>query len=154
MLRPICIDFDGIIHSFTNWHGATVIDGEVVPGAMSFLATLMTHGFQPVIYSNRSRSFFGRKAMASWIFDRMYQEVFELPPGTPLSDWRWSVLNGYTSADNWDMQVYKAVKQFVRLLQFPKKRPLCYLSISTKAIQFVDQFPTVEELNKFRIWGS
>lgn len=71
MIKPkkiICIDFDGVIHSYTSgWQGIDVIEDEPVPGAFGFLAACVGDpDLQPVIYSSRSREPKGIDAMIKW----------------------------------------------------------------------------------------
>jgi hypothetical protein len=76
----ICVDFDGVIHSYkSGWQGVSVIPDDPVPGAIEWL---MAHlpvpealghfapdykGPEVQIYSSRSKSWFGRRAMKKWL---------------------------------------------------------------------------------------
>jgi len=77
----ICVDFDGVIHSYASgWQGVSVIPDPPVPGAIEWL---MQHLPEPEglggcfappfegpivqIYSSRSKSWFGRRAMKRWL---------------------------------------------------------------------------------------
>lgn len=77
----ILVDFDGVIHSYTSgWQGVANIPDPPVPGAIRFLLdhlplTEELHGAMvpeyqgPIvqIYSARSRSWRGRRAMKRWL---------------------------------------------------------------------------------------
>lgn len=76
----ICVDFDGCIHSYTSgWKGVDVIPDDPVPGAIEWLmehlpvpdaicAMAPEHkGPEVQIYSSRSKSWFGRRAMKKWL---------------------------------------------------------------------------------------
>ncbi len=67
--KPIvCIDFDGVIHSYTSgWKGAHVIPDPPVPGAIDALLGYLDAGFQVAIFSTRSKGLRGRWAMQSWL---------------------------------------------------------------------------------------
>lgn len=81
MSNPIiCVDFDGVIHSYkSGWQGVSVIPDDPVPGAIEWLMEhlpipdalgghIYTHkGPEVQIYSSRSKSFFGRRAMKKWL---------------------------------------------------------------------------------------
>ena len=152
-MKSICIDFDGVLHSFvTGWKGPSRIEDLPIPGAMQFLGMLVQQGYQPVIFSvQRSSTFSGRNAMKAWVFDTMYDECYKIPPGTPMHDWRWRIINGFTSEDSFDVQVFNAIKRFIKKLQFPKHLPACYAAVSTRAIHFDGEFPTVEQLKTFNV---
>lgn len=75
----ICVDFDGVIHSYkSGWKGVDVIPDEPVPGAIEWLQKHLPlpdeMGIEgaydgPIvqIYSSRSRSRKGIKAMKNWL---------------------------------------------------------------------------------------
>lgn len=76
----ICVDFDGVIHSYASgWKGVANIPDEPVPGAIDWLmehlpcpdaicAMAPPHeGPIVYIYSSRSKSWFGRRAMKKWL---------------------------------------------------------------------------------------
>ena len=70
-VRTICIDFDGVIHSYTSgWKGADVIADPPVPGAAEWLnAMIESPDFEPVIYSSRSKEPGAVEAMRKYITD-------------------------------------------------------------------------------------
>lgn len=76
----ICVDFDGVIHSYASgWQGVAVIPDPPVPGAIEWLmdhlpipdsiCAMADEYTGPVaqIYSSRSQSWRGRRAMKSWL---------------------------------------------------------------------------------------
>lgn len=64
----ICIDFDGVIHSYkSGWKGVANIPDAPVPGAIDALLRYLHHGFEVAIYSSRSKSLRGRWAMKRWL---------------------------------------------------------------------------------------
>lgn len=81
MKNPIIIvDFDGVIHSYTSgWQGVSVISDSPVKGAIKWLEDHLPVpdcicAMAPVydgpvvqIYSSRSRSWRGRRAMKKWL---------------------------------------------------------------------------------------
>jgi len=68
-LPIICIDFDGVIHSYTSgWQGPDVIPDPPVPGAIAWLMDLLLSSkFTVCIYSSRSRYEEGVRAMQDWL---------------------------------------------------------------------------------------
>ena len=81
MKNPIiCVDFDGVIHSYkSGWKGTAVIPDDPVPGAIDWLMAHLPYpdaicamaprydGPIVQIYSSRSKSWFGRRAMKKWL---------------------------------------------------------------------------------------
>jgi hypothetical protein len=127
----ICVDFDGVIHSYTSgWQGVDVIPDPPVSGAIEWLVENLpepeAYGGMPschsgpiaVIYSSRSKSWRGRRAMKKWLIK--------------------NGLDAWYIAD--------------RLLKFPVKKPAAYLTIDDRAITFDGTFPTEEEMMSFKPW--
>lgn len=74
-LPILCVDFDGVIHSYTSgWQGAEVVSDPPVEGAFEFLARAAAH-FDVQIYSSRTSQEGGLWAMTRW-FKR-----HQWPPG-------------------------------------------------------------------------
>ncbi|MES9841245.1 MAG: hypothetical protein ABW134_11885 [Candidatus Thiodiazotropha endolucinida] len=85
----ICVDFDGVIHSYTSgWKGVDVIPDPPVPGAIKWLedhlpvpdslCALAPPHEGPIvqIYSSRSKSWRGRRAMKKWLIDNGLHEGY------------------------------------------------------------------------------
>lgn len=67
MKKTICVDFDGVIHSYTSgWCGADVIPDLPVPGAIDWLREATQH-FTVAIFSSRSHQPGGKDAMKNFI---------------------------------------------------------------------------------------
>lgn len=89
--KPIlCLDFDGVIHSYTTpWKATDIIPDPPVDGAIEFLAEATEH-FRVCIYSTRSNTSSGRKAMHDWLFvwvtgieDNSWFQHIEWPSSKP-----------------------------------------------------------------------
>ena len=64
----ICVDFDGVIHSYTSgWQGASRITDPPVPGAFKFLHDCLSAFDEVYIFSTRCRGTRGRAAIKNWI---------------------------------------------------------------------------------------
>lgn len=127
----ICVDFDGVIHSYASgWKGADVIPDPPVEGAIDWL---MEHlpipepisamgpeykGPEVVIYSARSSQRGGIKAMKEWFVKH------GLPPS-------------YISEG---------------ILKFPETKPAAFLTLDDRAICFTGKFPTSAEMLNFTTW--
>lgn len=67
--RTICVDFDGVLHSYISpWKGATVIPDEPVPAAIEWLMHMHEH-FDIAIFSTRACEPGGIAAMRQWLLD-------------------------------------------------------------------------------------
>ncbi len=127
----ICVDFDGVIHSYTSgWKGVSVIPDPPVDGAIDWLeehlpvpdslcAMAPKHKGPIVqIYSSRSKSWRGRRAMKKWLIDN-------------------GMHAGYIDEG---------------ILKFPTKKPAAFLTIDDRAICFDGTFPTKDEMLNFKPW--
>lgn len=73
MKKTICIDFDGVIHSYkSGWKGIDIIPDEPVKGAFEMLREYIKI-FDVCIYSSRSKSEKGRTAMKMWFLDHGFE---------------------------------------------------------------------------------
>lgn len=63
----LCLDFDGVIHSYTSgWVTAAIINDPPVNGALEFIERALDH-FEVHIYSSRSGQNGGIPAMREWL---------------------------------------------------------------------------------------
>lgn len=131
MYKPIlCLDFDGVIHSYTSgWQGAGVCNDPPVAGTLSFLVEA-AKCFRIAIYSSRSKSFAGRKAMKQYM-----QEHFE----TYLT----------FSPDHDRDTLYEH-------LEWPWFKPSATITIDDRALTFTgdwEDFP-IKKLLTFKPWNK
>ena len=133
MKMTICVDFDGVIHSYTSgWKGVANIPDPPVPHAIEWLKQHLPlpdaiccmapsyTGPTVVIYSSRSKSWRGRRAMKKWFIKH----------GLPAC----YITEG--------------------VLQFPTKKPAAFLTIDDRAICFDGTFPTTKEMLDFKPWNK
>lgn len=128
----ICVDFDGVIHSYTSgWQGVAMIADPPVPGAIEWLQKHLPlpdalgiggphEGPIVQIYSSRSKSWRGRRAMTQWLIKHGLPREY-------ITD---------------------------RILKFPKKKPAAFLTIDDRAICFDGKFPTADEMLAFKPWNK
>lgn len=75
MAKTLCIDFDGVIHSYSSgWKGADVISDPPNEGAFAWLLELLAHEYEVCIYSSRSKEPSGIEAMQKWFWGRGFPE--------------------------------------------------------------------------------
>lgn len=133
--RLLCIDFDGVLHLYDGtWGGEATITGPAVPGAIAALQHYLRVGFSIAIFSTRSRTEEGRRAMCHWLNENgvphpwiSYGDVYEPPEGYSLRS-----------------------KQ--TQIRFPLTKPPAWLYIDDRAWRFDGTFPTVEALSGFQTW--
>lgn len=117
--KPIlCIDFDGVIHSYDRgWQDGSIY-GTVVPGFFEWAAVAQDH-FRLVIYSSRSKGDAGRLAMGSWLAERLRDRAgppirFEMAAEKPAAfltiDDRALTFNGDWSDARWQPESLRAFK--------------------------------------------
>jgi DNA polymerase III epsilon subunit-like protein len=131
--RTICVDFDGVIHSYkSGWKGATVIPDppvispETGQSAIEWLCGMILHNttdlesvaetLEVCIYSSRSKEPGGIEAMKEWLSRH------------GLSD------------------------QLTEMIRFPTQKPAAFLTIDDRAWCFTGIFPTTDEIMAFKPW--
>lgn len=102
-MKPmLCLDFDGVIHSYkSGWRGGDIIPDQPVKGAIEFL-TIAVERFTVVIFSSRSNMPNGIEAMKHWlryfgIKDTVLKEIgfpTEKPPAMVTLDDRTITFTG------------------------------------------------------------
>lgn len=134
--KPIlCLDFDGVLHSYTSgWKGPTeipddqVVDSETGKTAVEFLVEAVEY-FEVCIFSSRSGQKGGIAAMQNWLFD-CFQKAM-------------------------DGDYYKALRlsRVLEQIQWPIEKPPALVTLDDRAIQFVGQWPDLEDLRNFKPWN-
>jgi len=130
--KPIlCVDFDGVIHSYTSpWVDEKTIPDPPVPGALRWLWKA-TEWFDVQIYSSRSKTLAGRIAMLSWMVGASLKEFgFDHPMTTPEPAERYPIT-------------------------FAAEKPAAFLTIDDRALTFQGEwdFEPADLLN-FRPWNK
>lgn len=124
--RPIlCIDFDGVIHSYDRgWQGGEIY-GTVVPGFFEW-AIKAFEKFKLVIYSSRSKDPSMREAMQIWMrkqasfcppdldIDLVFEFAHEKPPAFVMIDDRAVQFKGDWNAPELSPENLKAFKPWMQ----------------------------------------
>jgi hypothetical protein len=129
--RPtICIDFDGVIHSYDKgWQDGTIY-GDVVPGFFEWVERVRDR-FNLVVYSSRSKDEAGIMAMGIWFHTQRNEWIKaggQRHPTEPLE------------------------------MQFAHEKPAAWLTIDDRAIRFEGDWNAPElaadALAAFRPWNA
>lgn len=124
--RILCLDFDGVIHSYTSgWQGVASIPDPPVPGALAFMEQAQADGWEVHIFSSRSRSLRGRRAMKRWL--KHWLDQYTLP----------------LEADD----IYCGIR-------WPWFKPAAVITIDDRALTFTGRWPDRAELDAFRPWNK
>ena len=129
-LPTVCVDFDGVIHSYDKGWQNGVIYGHVVPGFFEWLET--TRGkLKVVVYSSRSKTNDGLVAMGRWLHEQRNAWIKaggDRHPTEPLE------------------------------IEFAHEKPPAFLTIDDRAFCFqgnwADPALTPEAIKAFRPWNT
>ncbi len=126
-MKPIlCLDFDGVCHSYTSgWQGATIIPDPAVPGLFEFLEQAAKF-FDIQVYSTRSKTSEGRDAMCLWFYNQRHI---------------WREQGGMTETDA------------PLTISFPDEKPPAFVTLDDRALTFTGTWPDVEMLRTFKTWN-
>lgn len=122
----ICLDFDGVIHSYTSgWKGVRNVPDGPMAGAIEFIHTLLNNGFEVAIHSSRSGQWGGRRAMRNWLRGHAGNLWHEAP--------------GYLGLED---------------VKFPLFKPAATVSIDDRALTFTGVWPSLQTLAEFKPWNK
>lgn len=124
--KPIlCLDFDGVIHGYqSGWQGMGVCNDPPVPGTCHFLEEATKH-FRVAIYSSRSKSLIGRRAMKRYMRER-FEVLLTFSPDHDrdtlyeMLEWPWFKPSAFLTIDDraltfngsWDIFNPQALREF------------------------------------------
>jgi hypothetical protein len=111
--RTLCLDFDGVIHSYTSgWCGAEIIPDPPIHGTASAIERLRK-SFRVAVHSPRCRTLEGRTAIENWLKQHgiVVDEVVEhKPPAFAYVDDRAIPFTGRVGKRNSRHSRFPAVK--------------------------------------------
>ncbi len=126
----ICIDFDGVIHSYEKGWQDGVIYGEVVPGFFEWVERVRNQ-FKLVIYSSRSKDDAGVTAMAMWLHEKRNQWIKAGGRRDPVE---------------------------TLTMEFAHEKPAAWLTIDDRAIRFTgdwnDPLLSADAMRAFKPWNT
>lgn len=127
MSKPIlCLDFDGVIHSYTSgWKGARNIPDPPTKGAIEFIHAALCGGWDVVIHSSRARHWGGISAMRAWLKKHAGALWWEAPGSLGLED-----------------------------VRFARWKPSAQITIDDRAITFDGTWPAFSDLRSFKPWNK
>lgn len=143
MRKRICVDFDGVLHSYVSgWRGVACIPDRPVPGAMQWLLEA-TERFDVFIYSARSSHWCGRRAMRRWLTEQMTRHLYgRMTLGCNDEEHRRAIADARDDAS-------ELVHQ---RLHWPTRKPPAWLTIDDRCIRFDGLFPAMDEIDCFVPW--
>lgn len=123
--QPIlCLDFDGVIHSYTSgWKGAAVIPDPPVTGAFNFIREADKH-FDVHVFSSRSHEPGGIDAMRAWFME-----------------WDQTATQEYCGS-------------ILDCLTFATTKPSAMVTLDDRALQFTGVWPEIADLKAFQPWNK
>lgn len=141
MFPILCLDFDGVIHSYTSgWKGPRNIPDPPVPGALEFIAKAVKT-FEVHIYSSRSNYFFGRRAMRKWLHKNYWLLVAD--DADPLN-----------VKDLYPSETRRYISSIMYKIQWPSKKPPAMITLDDRALTFNGTFPDLDLLKSFKPWNK
>ena len=160
MSRPLlCLDFDGVIHSYTTrWQGAHIISDAHVPGVGRYIIHALT-SMDVAIYSSRSRSLRGRRAMKRYVRTIM-EETIPVYQGEAID--AWAAIKGKVNLNSEaiyaDVTGVDLVSDIVDVIQWPWFKPSAFITIDDRALTFNGKWDDPkydpDVLKEFKSWNK
>ena len=123
----LCIDFDGVIHSYERgWQDGTIY-GQVTKGFFEWAEEAQKH-FKLVVYSSRSKDPDQLKLMAMWLYEQR---------------------NKWAAAQNTETLMQLEI-------EFASQKPAAWLTIDDRCIRFEGRWEWLrpEVLLDFKPWNA
>jgi hypothetical protein len=136
-MKPIlCLDFDGVLHSYTSgWKGADVIPDPPTPGMVDFLNAAIEH-FDVQIFSSRSHQPGGIVAMKKWL-DLHVMHHFDCDFHTPPRE-------------------FERALAILDAISYPTEKPAAMVTIDDRALCFDGNWSNFHplKLKEFKPWNK
>lgn len=123
MSKPIlCLDFDGVVHACRSGWRGPTTILDDPVPGALEFIRRATERFEVHIYCSRSGQPGGVSAMIQWL-------------------WRHAGVPEHEHGPQW-----------LREVRFPRSKPLAFLALDARALQFTGTWPDLEELARFKPW--
>lgn len=152
-MKPIlCLDFDGVIHSYTSrWQGASVIPDPPVPGALEFIVKAL-EAYEVAIFSSRSHQWGGKSAMRRWMVKHLLLLGALDYDACPL--WWRNRIAQTAFAEPWPEEVLWAATKLVKEISWPYFKPPAKVTIDDRALTFTGVWPDLQLIDTFTPWNK
>lgn len=150
-MKPIlCLDFDGVLHSYTSgWKGARIIPDDPVPGALEFVVGALDR-FRVCILSSRSHQWGGRRAMKQWL--RLH--LIRLGDAEIVPEWWLHFIATNHGMEPWRQECEWSADRVVKAIGWPIFKPAATITIDDRALTFTGTWPALADLAKFQPWNK
>lgn len=151
-MKPIlCLDFDGVIHSYASgWKGAANIPDPPVPGALEFMVRALER-FDVAVFSSRSHQWGGRRAMKQWLRRNL---IALAPRWDDTPEWWRQRIAETAFADPWPDEVRWAADRLIGQIRWPLFKPASFISLDDRALTFEGTWPQIDALATFKPWNK
>ena len=158
MPKPIlCLDFDGVIHGYqSGWKGAGSIPDPPVPGSGVYILKAIPH-FRVAVFSSRSRSISGRRAMKAYVRQLLWDACLE---DTSAGEAAWQAVGG--NPPDWipwtAYDVRDQADQIGKAIMWPWFKPPALMTIDDRALTFCGDWSAAayrpSAIAAFRPWNK
>lgn len=158
MSKPIlALDFDGCLHGYdSGWKGAHIIPDPPVPGAGGYLLNAVCH-FRVAVYSSRSKSIRGRRAMWRFVRQMLWDACLADPKAMERA---WAATQGkpadwipWTAYD-----VREVADHILSKIEWPWFKPSALMTIDDRALTFngdwSDPAYQPDTIRRFKPWNK
>lgn len=84
--KTLAFDFDGVVHQYDHWTGASNIPNPPVDGIGQLFEKLTSEGYEIIIHSSRAADEKGLQAMKRWLYKYgLYRLVSNITPCKPAA---------------------------------------------------------------------
>lgn len=156
--KTICVDFDGVIHNYSQgWKTGQIYDVPV-RGAIDWLLKMQVD-YDIAIYSSRSKKPAQLQGMKDWLNYYIELKTLGMPKfqlfvhneGSDVKESMKEIAHLYDRRySEGECPLITCIEQ--TSITFPSQKPAAWLTIDDRAICFKGEFPTMSEIDEFKPW--